>query len=100
MKLFQIMRRRSDKPLCEVSFTSSTMGPAYTESRLARTGKEECKSVRIWLGTAWGERSLFRVEMDRGEAMQLRDQLNRWFPVESNQDFTPATVGLKSYKES
>ncbi len=81
MKLFQVMRR-SDKLLCESSFTSVTMEPKPLDREHKRGPGfvNVCKTVRLWFALDDGHESRFRVEMDRREAMQLRDNLNRWFP--------------------
>ena len=70
MKLIQLMKRGPNKLLCGVSFTSASMDPDTKKTR----------TISLWLAPHDGELSRYRVEMDRMDAMRLRDNLNLWFP--------------------
>ena len=83
MKLIQIMRRGPDKELSTESWNSATMAPIPLGREKGPEFSNECQTVKIWFQTRepdYFESSRYRVEIDRGEAMELRDYLNRMFP--------------------
>lgn len=69
MKMTRLAKCGGDRTLAIRSFTSASMDPD--------TGR--VKSVSVWLAPG-DQESRYRVDMDRGEAMRLRDSLNKWFP--------------------
>ena len=78
MKLIQIMQRGPNKTLAQNSYTSASMAPAPLPRKKGFVS--ECKGVSVWFAKDDGGLSDYRVDMDRADAMELRDRLNRWFP--------------------
>lgn len=76
MRMIKIMKRGPDKVLANHSFHACSRGQ-----------DQQTKIISLWFQETQNDESIYRVEMDRGEANRLRDFLNTMLPeAESGSD--------------